>query len=137
MFERLCFRTPLGTQCADLSKTLIKSNRQEFCTIVSFLWVKLRWNTCLLVTSETLGLFLNTLTADDTYSCDESEKLGHGIQMQLYKTRKIFYQFSVDFLESTSTFQHFEEKGSSSSLTISNDTDSERSCYLNFLKAMF
>ena len=99
--------------------------------------VKLRWKTCLLVTSETLGLFLNTLAANDAYSCDESEKLGHGIQMQLYKTRKIFYQFSVDFLESTSSFQHFEEKGSSSLLSIFNDPNSKRSCYLNYLKAMF
>ena len=39
--------------------------------------------TSLVVISEILGLFGNTLTADDKYSVDNSEKLVQSIQMQL------------------------------------------------------
>ena len=64
MSEMLCFRAPLGSQCVDWSKTLMKFNRQELFPIVSFLWVKLTRKTSLLLTSEILGLFVNTFTAD-------------------------------------------------------------------------
>ena len=36
-----------------------------------------------------------------------------------------------------SNFQHFEEKNQARDSTISDIIDSERSCYLNVLKAMF
>ena len=53
----LCFRTPCSTQCTDWSQTLVKSERGQFCPIVSFLWVKVRLKTSLLVSFEILGLF--------------------------------------------------------------------------------
>ena len=57
--------------------------------------------------------------------------------MLLSKKSKIFDQSFIEFLESTSTFQLFEKKDESHSSTISDSIDSERSCYLNVLKAMF
>ena len=38
-----------------------------------------------------LGLFVNTLTADDKYSLHDSENLGQSIQMQLSKKLKNFF----------------------------------------------
>ena len=66
--------------------------------------------TCLLVTSEILRLFVNTLTADGSYCCYKSQKFWGAIQMKLCKKRKICYQIFVAFVESTSDFQHVEKK---------------------------
>ena len=57
--------------------------------------------------------------------------------MQLSKKLKTYYQFSILFLQSTSNFQQFEEKDQVHSSTLFDIMDSERSCYLNVLKAMF
>ena len=45
-----------------------------------------------LVICEILGLFVNTLTADDKYFLSNSENLHQSIQMQLSK-KKTFFQF--------------------------------------------
>ena len=60
----------------------------------------------LLVISSIIGLFVNTMTADDTYSLNNSENLQQPIQMQLSKKRKFF----ASFLKPTSNFQHFAKK---------------------------
>ena len=57
-----------------------------------------------------LGLFVNTLTADDKYPVRDCGNLLLPIQRQLSEKRKTFSQFFVPFLESTSNFKHFEEK---------------------------
>ena len=114
----------------------MESNRQEFYPIVHFLWVKFRWRTYVLVTSGILGLFVNTMTADGKYFCYKTEMFTQAIQMQLFEKPKIFYQFFIAFLESTWNFQHFE-KAIKHSSTMSAILDSERSCYLNVLNAMF
>ena len=57
--------------------------------------------------------------------------------MLLPKKSKIFDQSFIEFLESTSTLQLFGKKDEAHSSTISDSIDSERSCYLNVLKAMF
>ena len=51
----------------------------------------------LLVISEILGLFVNTLTADDKYSLHNTEALWHPIQMQLPRKQKIFLGFFLQF----------------------------------------
>ena len=56
--------------------------------------------------------------------------------MLLSQKLKIFYEFFIAFLKSTSTFQHFGEKDQVHSSTISNIFDSKRSSYLNALKAI-
>ena len=45
----------------------------------------------LLVVSEILGLFVNTLAADDKYSLPNSENLWQPIEMQLSKKQKNFF----------------------------------------------
>ena len=54
------------------------------------------WKMPLLVISKILGLFLNTLPADDKYSFRNSENLPQPIQMQLSK-KKHFLNFLLHF----------------------------------------
>ena len=61
----------------------------------------------LLVISEILGLFLNTLTTDEKYSLRNSENLSESIKMQLSKTQKTFSVLLAAFLKSLSNFEHF------------------------------
>ena len=56
----------------------------------------------LLVISEILWLFINTLTADEKYSFRNRENLLPAIQMILSKKQKIFNQFLAAFLKFTS-----------------------------------
>ena len=58
----------------------------EICNtaLLSYSWL-VGWKMLLLLLSETLGLFLNTMTADDKYSLWNSENLPKPIKMQLYR----------------------------------------------------
>ena len=56
---------------------------------------------CLLPISEILGLFVNTLTADDKYSVFHRMNLQQPIETQLSKKWKICAQFFAIFLKYT------------------------------------
>ena len=62
----------------------------------------------LLVILKILGLFVNTLTADDKYSLGNRENLRQPIQKELCKKQKPFTAFFAAFLKSTLRFEHFE-----------------------------
>ena len=55
-----------------------------------------------LVLGEILEIFVNTLAADDMYPVQGCENLKLPIQMQLSVKQKIFSEFFIPFLESTS-----------------------------------
>ena len=55
-------------------------------------------------------MFWNTLTANDNYPVQDCENLLSPIQMELSLKRKIFSDFVVPFLESTSHFKHLKKK---------------------------
>ena len=55
-------------------------------------------------------MFVNTLTADGNYPVQYCGNLQLPSKMILSQKRKIFSQFSVPFVESTSNFKHFEKK---------------------------
>ena len=57
-----------------------------------------------------LGIFRNTLTANDNYPVEDSGNLSSPIQTQLSLKPKFFSNFLDPFLESTSNFTHFEKK---------------------------
>ena len=63
-----------------------------------------------LVLDEILGVFVNTLTADDKYPVQDYVNLQIRIQMHLCGKRKTFCRFFVAIVESTSTFKHFKRK---------------------------
>ena len=81
------FRTPFESQHVKGWQTFLKSAWQHFHHNSS-LWRKLSWKRSLLVICEVLGIFVNTLTADDKYSHCNSENLQLLIQMQLSKEQK-------------------------------------------------
>ena len=61
-----------------------------------------------IVLGEILGVFVNTLTGDGKYLFQDFQNLSLHIQMQISEKLKIFSEFFVPFLESTSNFKHFE-----------------------------
>ena len=53
--------------------------------------------------------FLNTLTANDTYSLNSKDKLMQTIQMLLSQKQNIFSQFFPAFFESALNFEYFQK----------------------------
>ena len=84
-----------------------------------------------LVRSKILGLFVNTLTAEYTYSRLNMQTLTQQVQTPLSLKQKTFSGFFIAFLKSTRNGEHFPKKGESSSLSISEIIDSKRGAYLN------
>ena len=66
----------------------------------------------LLVISEILGLFVNTLTADAKHSLHNRENSKQPIQMQSSKKWKHFTEYFAAFLNFTSILKHFQENKS-------------------------
>ena len=79
-----------------------------------------------LVISQIIGVFHNTLTANDKYTVRDCVNLSSLIQVQLSLKRTIYSNIFVAFLQSTSNFKHFEKKGDRHSYFISEITDCER-----------
>ena len=57
-----------------------------------------------------LGVFRNTLAANDKYPVRDCVNLSFPIQMELSLKRKIFSYLFLPFLESTSNFKYFDKK---------------------------
>ena len=79
-----------------------------------------------LAISEILGMFVNTLNADDKYSLCNREDLRQPIQTQFSKKQKIFSKDFATFLKSTSSFKHCEKKDEPQSLSISEIRDCKK-----------
>ena len=94
------------------------------------------WKKSALVRSKILGLFVNTLTAEYTYSRRNMQTFTRKVQTPLSFKQKTFSQFFIAFLKSTWNGEVFEKKGDSSSLSISEIIDSKRSGYLSAWKAL-
>ena len=71
-----------------------------------------------------LGLFVKTFTADDKYSLRNIKDLLQAIQIQC--SLKLFSQYFAQFLESTSSFKHFDQSYDPRRLCIFEITDCER-----------
>ena len=69
----------------------------------------MNWRMSLLVISEFLGLFINTLTAEDKHFLCNGENSPQPIQIQLSKRQKTFSQFFTEFLKFIFSFKYFEE----------------------------
>ena len=89
-----------------------------------------------LVRSKILGLFVNTLTAEYMYSGRNMQTFTQQVQTPLSLKQKTFSGFLIAFLKSIWNGQHFEKKGESSSLSISEIIDSKRGGYLSAWKAL-
>ena len=63
------------------------------------------WKTSPLVKSESLVVFVNTLTADDKYPFRDFEKLPFHIQTILSRKQKNFSELFLPFLEYSANFK--------------------------------
>ena len=81
-------------------------------------------------------MFLNTLTAEYTYSRRNMQTFMQQVQMRLSLKQKTFSGFFTAFLKSTWNGEDFQKKGQSSSFSISEIIDSKRGGYLSVWKAL-
>ena len=108
MAKKSRFRKPFKKQHGKPSQTLLKSARLHFYHIHWSLWRELSWKKSLLVICKILGLFVNTLTADDSHL--NRNNLTQSIQMKLSKKQKTISDlFSLSF-KSRLIFKHFKKK---------------------------
>ena len=85
----------------------------------------------LLSVSETLALFVNTLTTVDKYSLRNRKNLLQAIQQQLSKKQKDIFHVFAGYQKSTSHFEQPEKKNDLQWLCISEIRDCERFGWLN------
>ena len=82
-------------------------------------------------------MFVNTLTAEYTYSRRNMQTFTQQVQTPLSLKQKTFSGFFNAFLKSIWNGEHFQKKKrESSSLSISEIIDSKRGGYLNAWKAL-
>ena len=81
-------------------------------------------------------MFVNTLTAEYTYSRRNMHTLTQQVQNPLSLKQKTFSRFFIAFLKFTWNGKHFQKKGESSSLSISEIIDSKVGGYLSAWKAL-
>ena len=89
-----------------------------------------------LVRSKILGLCVNTFTAEYTYSRRNMQILTQQVQTPLSLKQKTFSEFFIAFLKSTWNGEHFQKKGESSSLSISEIIECKGGGYLSAWKAL-
>ena len=87
------------------------------------------WKKSALVRSKILGLFVNTLTAEYMYSGRNMKTFMQQVQMPLTLKQMTFSRFLITFLKFTWNGEHFQKKGESSSLSLSEIIDSKRGGY--------
>ena len=93
MPEKPYFRTAFGNQPVNGQQTLLKSARHYYYPIFPWVWDKLSWKKSALVRSKILGLFVNTLTAEYTYSGRNMQTLTQQVQTPLSLKQKFFWIF--------------------------------------------
>ena len=76
------------------------------------------------------------LTAEYTYSRRNTETFTQQVQTPLSLKQKTFSGFVIAFLKFTWNGEHFQKKGESSSLSISEIIDSKRGGYLSAWEAL-
>ena len=76
------------------------------------------------------------LTAEYTYSRRNTQTFTQQVQTPISLKQKTFSGFFIAFLKSAWNGEHFQKKGESSSLSISEIIDSKRGGYLSAWKAL-
>ena len=76
------------------------------------------------------------MTSEYTYSGRNMHTLTQEVQPPLSLKQKAFSGFLIAFLKSTWNGEHFQKKGESSSLSISEIIDSKKGGYLSAWKAL-
>ena len=90
-----------------------------------------------LVRSELLGQFVNTVTAHYEYSRWNRENLLQQVPMQTSLKLKTCSRFFIAFLKSTLNLEYFEKKDECQSLSVTEIINYETGYHLNDQKAIF
>ena len=137
MPESSRFRTPFVSQCVHGPQTLRNFAWQHFYPDFTLIRIKSSQKTSLLITSEILGLFGNSVTAYKINLLHDRDKLREHIQTPLSLKRKAFPQLFSPFLKSKENFASFERKDQLHTSNILERIDSEKYSYLNARKLPF
>ena len=89
-----------------------------------------------LVWSDILRLFVNTLTADNKYPSCNVHNFVTQVQTQLSQKKKTFSRFFIAFMKCAWSLEDFGKKDEYRSLIISEIIDCEIGCYLNVQKVL-
>ena len=110
MSKKSSFRGRFDKQHGKRAESLLKSPSQHIFRIQSSIPTQLSWKNSLLLTSQTLGTLVSTLTDDEKYPLLKRDNLTVPIQMQFSYKDKRFSNFFTAFLKSRQNFEHFEQK---------------------------
>ena len=119
------------------SQTLVRSAGNQFHTSLPIISVRRSRKRLVLIKSELLGQFVNTLTADYKYSLQNWKNLCQKVPMQTPLKLKTCSQFLIGFVKSTLNLEYLERKNQSHSLSIPEFINCETGSYLNLKKAIF
>ena len=97
--RRSCFRTPFGNQRVNGLQTLLKVATHHYYPFFPWISGKLSWKKTALLWLKILRLFVNTLTANDKYSCRNMQNFLQQLQTLLSQKRKPFSEFFIPFLK--------------------------------------
>ena len=129
--RKSCFRTPFGNQRVNGYQTPLKVAIHHYYPFLPWISGKLSWKKTALLWLKILRLFVDTLTADDKYSCRNMQNFLQQLQTLLSQKRKTLSGFFVPFLKCAWNSEHFEKNIECPCLIISEIIVSERGCYWN------
>ena len=93
--RRCFFRTPFGNPRVNGFQTPLKVARHHYYIFFPWISGQLSWKKTALLWSEILGLFANTLTPDDKYSCRNMQNF---LQQRFYlKNARLFLHILLYF----------------------------------------
>ena len=128
MSKRPSFMQRFRRQHVNGSQTLLRSVWNKIHSNLPLIWERRSTKRLVLVRSEFLGQFVNTLN---------QENLSQQVPMQTSLKVKTCSRFFIAFLKSTLNFEYFERKDQCHSLSISEIINCETGSYLNVQKAIF
>ena len=124
MSKNSCFRGTLDKQHGKGTKPQFKSASQHLYRIHWSLPCQMRWKTSLFLTTQILGLLVNTLAAEEKYPVLTRGNITIPIQMELSQKQKTFSQFFAAFLKFRLSLNFFETKYDPHGFCIFETTDS-------------
>ena len=119
MTKKCCFRLPFQKEHGKRLSALFKSERQHLRHIYCSTGRQYSSKKSLLVISQTLRLFVNTMTALDKCSLPNRDNLMQPIHMQLSRKLRTFSEFFNVFSKSSLSFEYFVKNDEAHSLFIS------------------
>ena len=131
MSKRPCFMQRFGSHHGYVSQTPPRSARNHFDTTIPLISSRASRKRLVLVRSQVLGQFVNTMTADYKYFRQNLENLPQQVQTQICLEPKTFSRFFIASLKSALNLEYFEKKDESHSLSITEINNCKTSRYLS------